>query len=472
MIASVKILIIDDDPSWLSSIRTLLRLSGFDHVVVCDDPVKLTGMEAVGPFDLVLLDLHMPTLDGETVLEQIKGRHPEVPVCILTASDSAAPAVRCLRAGADDYLVKTEAGERLVFTVRKLLANAAVRMENQALRRALLSAELRDPDIFADILTVDVGMEKIFRYVESVAQSSEPVLIMGETGTGKELIARAVHRCSGRAGAFVPVNVGGLDDALFADTLFGHKRGAFTGAVGARPGMANRAAGGTLFLDEIGEMEPASQVKLLRLLQEGEFLPLGCDRSEECSARIVAATHCDLRSARERAAFRCDLYYRLRMHSVTVPPLRERSSDIPLLFRHFLGEAARSLCCPLPGVEEDAVRLLCSYSFPGNVRELRAISHDALARCRDAVIDVPSIRELLGAGTGTFRRSAQRGGGRMARRDARAYLQRLDELPSLRQVQEDLVIEALNRSDGSQAEAARMLGVSRQALNQRVRKRG
>ncbi|MFW5750105.1 MAG: sigma-54-dependent transcriptional regulator [Planctomycetota bacterium] len=457
-----QILVVDDDRTWLLTLRTILRVAGYERVETCDDPLVVLERLAAAEYELILLDLHLPEVDGDELLATIKATHPDTMVCMLTASDEAGPAVRCLQAGAEDYLLKAEASERLVLTVRKLLARGSVQQENRALRDSLLSAELRHPEAFCEIITLDDGMEHAFRYIESVAPTDEAVLILGETGTGKELMARALHRSSGREGPFVAVNVGGLDDALFADTLFGHRRGAFTGANTDRQGMVARAADGTLFLDEIGDLSALSQIKLLRLLQEDEYQPLGSDANEPCSARVVTATHRDLRELRARGEFRADLYYRLRTHSLTVPPLRERGSDIPLLFRSFLADAAEAIERRVPKVDSAALSLLARYSFPGNVRELMAVAHDALARARDGQIDAALLQNMLNEATGSVRLRPS------DTTDDGAYLRDLRQLPSLRQVQEDLVIEALRRTDGNRAEAARLLGVSRQALHQRI----
>ena len=244
----------------------------------------------------------------------------------------------------------------------------------------MLSAEPAHPEVFADIVTRDSSMLAIFKYAEAVAPTTLPVLITGETGVGKELIGRCIHAASGRSGSFVPVNVAGLDDTLFADTLFGHVKGAYTGADAAREGMVAKAGEGTLFLDEIGDLAPESQIKLLRLLQEREYYPLGTDRPRPASARFVFATNLDIAKAMGDGKFRKDLLYRLRSHHIRIPPLRERPSDLPVLLDHFFQKAAKVVGKDQPPVPRELLPLLGSYAFPGNIRELEGMVFDAVVR--------------------------------------------------------------------------------------------
>jgi DNA-binding NtrC family response regulator len=287
-------------------------------------------------------------------------------------------------------------------------------------------------------------------------------LITGETGVGKELVARAVHRLSGRDGDFVAVNVAGLDDLMFSDTLFGHKRGAFTGAEQTRQGMVARASSGTLFLDEIGDLNPASQVKLLRLLQEAEFYPLGSDAAVVSRARIIVATNLDLGRMIEEGRFRRDLFYRLNVHQVRIPSLRERSDDIPLLLEFFLDEAARTFSKRKPAYPPELLSYLSGYHFPGNVRELQALVYDAVARHQGGVLSLAVFREAIGRGTSSGSNLAV-GSGRPG-----LHLGPADRFPTLQEAEEFLVTEALDRADGNQGAAASLLGISRHALNKRL----
>jgi DNA-binding NtrC family response regulator len=333
--------------------------------------------------------------------------------------------------------------------------------ENREISKRLLSRKLQHPKAFVDIVTADHAMHGIFSYIEAVARSSEPLLISGESGVGKEFFAKAAHNLSGCRGQLVAVNVAGLDDTVFADTLFGHVRGAFTGADQARRGMIEEATDGTLFLDEIGDLSIASQVKLLRLLQEGEYFQLGSDRPKRLKARVICATHQDLATKQTSGAFRRDLYFRLCTHHVQIPPLRERKGDIPLLLDHFLGEAARALHKKKPTPPKELAHLLATYSFPGNVRELKAMIFNAVSIHTERILSMESFVKIIG-----------RPGESAAPPDAtfsRAILAGLAQLPTFGEAAEVLVDEALSRANGNQTIAARLLGITQSALSKRLK---
>ncbi|MDH3567306.1 MAG: sigma 54-interacting transcriptional regulator, partial [Desulfobacteraceae bacterium] len=255
----------------------------------------------------------------------------------------------------------------------------------------MVKIALENPQAFSEIITHNQRMLLVFKYVESIAPSSQPILITGETGVGKELIARSIHTLSKLKGRFVAVNVAGLDDNVFSDTLFGHIKGAFTGAEQDRRGLIERAVGGTLFLDEIGDLNPVSQIKLLRLLQEGEYLPLGQDEAEQTNVRIVASTNENLWSLQRKDKFRKDLNFRLRTHHIHMPHLRERMDDIPLLVRHFLEKSADALKKKVPTPPKELYELLATYSFPGNVRELESMIHDAVSIHSAKILSLDSL---------------------------------------------------------------------------------
>jgi len=322
---------------------------------------------------------------------------------------------------------------------------------------------LEQEEAFSGIVTVSRKMRSLFQYLEAIANSGEPVLITGETGTGKELLAQAVHRLSGVRGEFVPVNVAGLDDNLFSDTLFGHRKGAFSGADGAREGMIARAAGGTLFLDEIGDLPAASQVKLLRLLQERQYHPLGSDVAKVSDARVLCATHRDLNTRMAEEAFRSDLYFRLSVHQVDIPPLRERREDIPVLVAFFSAEAAASLGKKPLDASPELLTLLDNYHFPGNVRELRAMVFDAVARTKSGpVLGVKSFRKSV------KKQVTSPPAGKSATRDRSSG----ERFPTLKEAERLHIEEALRRCSGNQGTAAALLGISRPALNRRLARMG
>ncbi|MDE0300947.1 MAG: sigma 54-interacting transcriptional regulator [Candidatus Poribacteria bacterium] len=340
-----------------------------------------------------------------------------------------------------------------------------LRSENLRLKERLRSNRPQNPEVFSDIITQNPAMYSIFRQVESIAGSGNPVLITGETGVGKEKIAAVLHQLSGRHGEFVTVNIAGLDDMLFSDTLFGHEKGAYTGADSARRGLIERASGGTLFLDEIGELRTESQTKLLRFLQEGEYRHLGEDTPIIGDVRIVAATNQTIESLTGSENFRSDLYYRLAIHHIHLPPLRERVGDIPLLLSHFLKRAAAELSKKAPTPPPELVTLLSTYHFPGNIRELEGMVNDAVSRHEGGVLSTEAFRRKIDEHTSVFARDGALKVGAVTFSDTLSLLQ---ELPALKEIQDHVIAEALERADGNQTIAARILGMSRQALHKRL----
>jgi DNA-binding NtrC family response regulator len=350
--------------------------------------------------------------------------------------------------------------------VRRALERRALREEVLSLKECLLSDTLHQREVFAEIVTQNKTMQALFRYVEAIAQSPQPVLITGETGTGKELMARAVHRLAAPRGEFVAVNVAGLDDQVFSDTLFGHTRGAFTGADRPRDGLITHAEEGTLFLDEIGDLAAVSQVKLLRLLQEGTYYPLGADRPRQSRARLVVATNRDVVQDVQTGTFRKDLYYRLRAHHIQLPPLRARRDDLALLVNHCLVKAATALHKPIPTPPLALYQLLNAYAFPGNVRELEAMVFDAMARHQGGSLSLQAFKDAIEAGRPLV----------AGERAAAAVLPSqtswdTEPLPTLKEAEDALIAAALRYADGNQGVAAGLLGLSRQALNKRLKRR-
>ena len=308
-------------------------------------------------------------------------------------------------------------------------------------------------------------MYSIFRQVESIAVTGDTVLITGETGVGKEKIAQAIHRLSGRSGAFVPVNIAGADDHLFSDMLFGHEKGAFTSAESVRMGLIEQASGGTIFLDEIGDLGMEPQLKLLRLLQDGQYYRLGDDTPRRCEARTVVATNRTIESLMTDKTFRDDFFFRLRTHHVHLPPLRERTEDIPLLVSHFLKRAAEALGKKIPVPPPELFTLLATYHFPGNIRELEGMVRDAVSRHKGGVLSTESFRQEIDEQTSVLHGGVVAGAGADSFVDE---LSSLHKLPALKEMEELLITEALKRADGNQTIAAQLLGISRKALNNRL----
>lgn len=326
--------------------------------------------------------------------------------------------------------------------------------------------KIKRNDAFSDIITHNREMISIFQYIESIAHSTQPILITGETGVGKELIAKCIHRVSGVKGKWVVVNAAGLDDNMFSDTLFGHIKGAFTGAEKARRGMIEEGSGGTLFLDEIGDLSQASQVKLLRLLQEREYTPLGQDTPKYTDVHIIAATNVDLWLLQRKGLFRKDLNFRLRTHHVHIPPLRERPDDIPLLVDYFLEEASQALNKKKPTPPKQLYTLLKTYSFPGNVRELRAMIYDSVSRHKSKVLSLDVFKQHIDR-TQDFRSLELNS---EAVIDESTPYRAFKTLPTIKDATRLLVDEAMHRANGNQSIAAKMLGISQPALSKRLKK--
>jgi len=459
-----RVLLVDDEPSVLRSAQLVLQSAGLGPVATLEDSREvLASLERQTPA-AVVLDLLMPFLSGTDLLPAIVRRHPGLPVIVMTAAQDVETAVRCMKDGAFDYLVKPVEESRFVSAVRHALEMRALRDQVGSLKRSLLNDRLDHPEAFAAFVTGARKVRALFHYLEAVARSAEPILIMGESGVGKGLLAAAAHQLSGRQGRFVELNVAGTDDTLFSDTLFGHRKGAFTGAFQAREGLVAHASSGTLFLDEIGDLAPGSQVKLLRLLQERTYLPLGSDVPVKCDVRVICATNRDLDALVREERFRSDLYFRLSVHRVEVPPLRDRLEDIAFLLDRFITEAAASLDKPVPAPPPELLTLLGNYHFPGNARELRAMVFDAVAQHpAGPVLGIDAFRRVI-----ERQRDATMPGARIPRETL--LIPTNGPFPSLKEVETAVIHEALARAQGNQGIAATLLGISRPALNRRLRR--
>ena len=460
------ILLVDDEEHILNSSRLLLLSSGFSEVLTQSDSRKVLPLLETQPVSVIVLDLHMPKFSGVELLAKLVNEYPHIPVIIVTANDEVVTIVECMRMGAFDYIIKPVEATRLIASVRKAMEHSNLAHEVASLKQRLLSDELQNPAAFAHIATGNKKMRALFQYVEVIAPTLQPTLITGETGTGKELFARAIHDLSGCKGEFIALNVAGLDDNMFSDTLFGHRKGAFTGAEQSREGMVACAKGGTLFLDEIGDLDNSSQVKLLRLLQEKEYYPVGSDLLRKSDARIVMATNRNLPKLIAEGKFRNDLYYRLCAHQLQIPPLRERLDDIPLLLDHLLNKAAAAMNKKAPTYPPQLVVLLSIYSFPGNVRELEGMVFDALVRHVSGILSMESFR----AATGDVRPGAE-----FEETPPVEGTNPLNALfghfPTIDEVEEYLINEAMKLAKNNQGIAANLLGMNRQTLNKRLKNR-
>lgn len=462
------IVVVDDDAGVLKRLERLLKFEGYSDVRLCDRPSGMwTELEACDP-SVVILDLLMPESDGYAVLGELHAKRPDIPVIVATAVDDLDSVIRCMKSGAFDYVPKAAESARLLSSIAHAYKIRSLQADNRALKDTLLSDDEKINPAFAHIITRDRKMLGILKYIEVIARSDKPILVTGESGSGKELFAKAVHEASGRSGGLVSVNIAGLDDTMFSDTLFGHKKGAFTGADSERAGLIERAAGGTLFLDEIGDLSMQSQVKLLRLIEDKLYYPLGSDLTRTSQASVVAATNRDLQVACEAGTFRYDLFYRLETHRVRIPPLRDRLGDLPLLVERFVERSSERFGKEDLSVPAELYDLLGTYDFPGNVRELESMVFDAVGRCEGRVLPLNTFKDRLfgdGANRSQSARSQDPGS------PASGLYENMQRLPTLRESGEALMAEAMRRAGGNQGVAAGLLGISRPALNKRLKNR-
>jgi len=455
------VLIVDDEMHVVESQVSVLKANGITNLMSTTDSREVIHLLQSNEVEGILLDLRMPYISGEDLLSHIKDDFPHVPVIIVTGTNEIDVAVKCMRTGAFDYMVKPVEESRLVSGVMRAIELRELKREYGDLRKRLLSDRLSNPDAFARIITQDRKMQSIFLYVESIAKNDETVLIVGETGVGKELIAKTIHELSRPDKSFLAVNVAGLDDTMFSDSLFGHKKGAYTGAAESRKGFLQQASGGTILLDEIGDLSSVSQVKLLRLLETHEYYPLGSDLAMETDARVIVSTNKNLNEAVGTGEFRKDLYYRLSTHEIRLPPLRERKKDLSLLVNHFMEEASQKLSKKKLAVPPELLPLLEAYDFPGNIRELRSMIFDAVSRQSEKMLPLKSFREAMG-------RDAQL----LSREQREELIIFKERLPTLAQANEILIAEALRRAKGVKSTAAMLLGISPQALGKRLNRKG
>lgn len=464
-----RILIVDDEENVLKASSSTLRMHGYSNIKTEIDSRRVLDQLASEKFDILILDLYMPHVSGMDLLPQIAERHPEIQVVVVTAAYEIERAVSCIKLGAFDYMVKPVENERLLTTIRKAQEHSSLIQQLTLMRDNLLYKKQEFPEAFDEIITQDASLHKLFQYIEVVARSPQAVLVYGESGTGKELIARAIHRLSGCRGELVSVNLAGLDDNMFSDTLFGHRRGAFTGADSVRDGLIVRAADGMLFLDEIGDLSQSSQLKLLRLIQEKEFYPVGSDIPRSCTARIVCASNRDIKALVAEGRFRNDLYYRLCTHLVALPPLRKRKHDIPLLLAHFIAQAADKLGKRPPSYPRELGDLLATYSFPGNIREFQGLVFDAVARCTTGALSLEPFKSMISGRTSPPGTAAS---GDTAE-DNDDLIERLENVwghfPTLREAEDTVVLAAMKSARDNQGIAASMLGLKRQTLNMRLK---
>ncbi|HEY3441305.1 MAG TPA: sigma-54 dependent transcriptional regulator [Paludibaculum sp.] len=451
-----RILIVEDEEKLRRVLSLQLESAGYE-VVLAGSAEE--GLKLAERANLILTDLRLPAMDGMSLLESIQRQNARIPVIVMTAFGTVEIAVEAMKKGAADFLPKPFSLDHLMAVVRKALEVQSLREEN-----VLLKEELGRRYQFENIVGYGARMQEILGAVSRVAPSRTTVLLCGESGVGKDLIARAIHHHSPRAAQpFVKINCTAIPENLMESELFGYEKGAFTGAVTAKPGKFEQADGGTVFLDEIGDVPTGVQVKLLRILQEREFERLGSNKTKQIDVRVIAATNVDLRRALEEGNFREDLYYRLNVFPITIPPLRERSEDIPVLADHFLRKFARETGSLVGGMSEEAQRKLVSYHWPGNVRELENVIERSLLYASGTVLQPDDVR-LDHAPRRATNGAPAPGNGHGG-----------DFLPegvSLDEHERQLIREALKRASGNKSQAARLLGLSRNALRYRLSQMG
>ncbi|MBN2444681.1 MAG: sigma-54-dependent Fis family transcriptional regulator [Spirochaetales bacterium] len=461
-----SILLIDDEETVLNYFTSVLKSDNITNILTCstsDDAKKLIKKKT---FSVITLDLIMPGVSGLNLLDYILQEVPGTPVIVITASHDIETAIDCMKCGAFDFLTKPVNVNRLLSCVHHALTEHDVKKENMRLKKVLLDDKITNTHAFEKIKTKNKGMLLLFRYIDAIASTSLHILITGETGVGKELFSQAIHNASGRTGNFVPVNIAGLDDTMFSDTLFGHTKGAFTGAENTRRGMIAKAETGTLFLDEIGDLTPESQVKLLRLIQEREYYPLGSDTAIRTNARFVFATNRDLGHLVDSGLYRKDLYYRLSSHHLRIPPLRERKDDLNLLINLFWNKAIAEFEGESFPVPVEVFTLLHEYDFPGNIRELEGLIIESFIYYQKQGELSLFLEQKLGSAFTMTATSAQ------IQHNTNNLFSSCLLLPSIKEAIDLLVEEALKRSTGNQGKAAEILGITRTALNKRLHRSG
>ncbi|HEX5434514.1 MAG TPA: sigma-54 dependent transcriptional regulator [Candidatus Angelobacter sp.] len=450
-----NILIVEDEPR----MRRLLEISlGEEGHSVQSAESAETGLKSLrkNGVDLIVTDLKLPGMNGLEFLQEAKKINASVPVVVMTAYGSVETAVEAMKAGASDYVLKPFTMAEMKLVINKELDVQKVREENRSLREALGKRYQ-----FQNIIARSAKMQEVLSLMARVASTNSTVLLGGESGVGKDLIARAIHQNSRRsAGPFIKVNSTAIPDTLFESELFGFEKGAFTGALASKPGKFELADKGTLFLDEIGDVPAPIQVKLLRVLQEREFERLGGTKTLKVDVRLLAATNRDLRAALEEGTFREDLYYRLNVVPIDIPPLRDHKEDIPDLVNHFLARFARDSEREIAGITPAALKLLMDYHWPGNIRQLENTIERAVALSSGPMLDVSDVQ------LDTAQRPASTGS------QVASGAPFLPEGMTLEQWEDEMIREALRRANGNKSQAARLLGLSRNALRYRLGKLG
>ena len=452
------VLVVDDEELYRRALERILARAGH-NVLMARDATEAMGIVSSQPVDLVLCDIKMPGINGLELVRQIHEVEPDLPCIVITGYSSAENSIEALRAGAFWYLEKPFEQERLD-VVRRLVDQAIEHGRLKAENRALHS-QLRSRYKFDNIIGKSQALQQVLSVIEKVANTDSTVLITGESGTGKELIARALHYNSGRANRMmVTVNCGAIPEELLESELFGHVKGAFTNAVHHREGRFALADGGTIFLDEIGDMSPNLQVKLLRVLQERTYEPVGSSKTLKTDVRVIAATNQHLEELIEQKRFREDLYYRLNVLPIEAPPLRDRTDDIPLLVHHFIDQGNQQRNSRIDGISEEAMKLLMNYAWPGNVRELENLLERLMILRSEGEITAEDLPVQ-------FHRPRER-----SHQAPRVSDDGIEFNEVIAELETDLILQALEQTHWNKNRAAGLLGLNRTTLLEKIKKKG
>jgi DNA-binding NtrC family response regulator len=445
------VLVVDDEKNIREGLGRALELDGYEVHLAADGEDALVMVQK-GGIDLVITDLKMPQMNGEELLKTIASKYPSIPVIVLTGHGTIENAVNAMRMGAYDFITKPINLDHLSMLVKRALGNRVLVLEHQALKEEV--ERLENKKRYAQIIGKSAAMQKVFDLINQVAPTKASVLITGESGVGKELVADALHNLSDRKnGPFIKVHCAALSESLLESELFGHEKGAFTGATSQKKGRFELADGGTIFLDEIGEISPTVQVKLLRVLQEKTFERVGGEKSIDVDVRIISATNRDLKAEIEAGRFREDLYYRLNIVNIHLPPLRERKEDIPLLIASFISEFSKENNKTIKGIDPKAKSALYNYRWYGNIRELRNTIESAVVLAKGEIITLddlpPSVR----------------------REDEQGYI-RLDIGLTMAEAEKEIIRQTLYYTKNNKSKAAEILGIGRKTLHRKLNEYG
>ncbi len=443
-----NILIVDDEKNIREGLGKALELDGY-NVFLAENGKEALDIVTNGEIDLIITDLKMPELSGEELLKRVASAYPAIPIIILTGHGTIESAVQAMRDGAYDFLTKPVNLDRLSLLVKRALANRELVLQNRALQE-----ELKSRSQFANIIGKSEAMKKIFDVVKQVAPTRASVLITGESGVGKEMIADAIHYLSPRRDKpYVKVHCAALTETLLESELFGHEKGAFTGAIARKRGRFELANRGTIFLDEIGEVNQTIQIKLLRVLQEKKFERVGGEETIEVDVRILSATNKNLQEEIKKGTFREDLYYRLNVVNIHIPPLRERKEDIPLLIAHFLKEISRENNKQIDGIDSKARMALYNYHWPGNVRELRNCIESAVVMCKGNVITLDDLPPTV-------------------KNESDEDYIKLSSGITLADAEREIIRFTLRKLNGNKSKTAEVLGIGRKTLHRKIQEYG